>query len=120
MAKKIPTIGKVWLILMIVMQSFAMVTCIISGFVDPIYFIGAALEILAVVSLVMLLVGKGLPFFITYCIGYGAGTIIVQLLNSKVADTELTAAFMIGVVIGLVINFGLTYLSVKNTLKKDS
>lgn len=110
MSKKIPTIGKVWLILMIVIQSIAIVINGIAGFVSPLFFIIAACEILAVVSLVMLLLGKGLPFFITYCIGYGAATIVVQLLS------DVSTAYFTGTIIGLAINFALTYLSVKNTI----
>lgn len=112
MSKNIPTIGKVWLILMLVIQSIAIIINVIAGFVNPIFFIVAVCEILAVVSLVMLLIGKGLPFLITYCVGYGAGTIISQFFGNSDAST----AFLAGTIVGLVINFALTYLSVKNTI----
>ena len=117
MSNKIPTIGKVWLILMLAIQGIGAVIALVAGFVSPLFFIAAALEISAVVALVFLLLGKGLPFYILYCVSYGVGSIISQIANPK---QELTPAFMIGFAIGLAINFALTYLSVKNTLKKDS
>ena len=113
MSKEIPTIGKVWLIFLTVVQSIAIVTSVIAGFVNPLFFIAGVCEVLAVVSLIMLLLGKGLPFFITYCIGYGAGTIVAQLSG----NTDSSTAFFAGTIVGLVINFALTYLAVKNTIK---
>lgn len=114
MSKDIPTIGKVWLIAMAVIQSIAIVTSVLAGFVNPLFFVAAACEALAVVSAIMLLIGKGLPFFITYCVGYGVATVVAQLAG----NSEEATSFYIGLVIGLAINFCLTYLAAKNTFKK--
>ena len=101
---------------MLVIQSFAVVTNIIAGFVNPLFFIVAVLEIGAVVSLVMLLIEKGLPFLISYCACYGIASIVSQLIGGK----EVSAVFIVGFIIGLAVNFGLTYLSAKNTFTKES
>ena len=121
MSEKIPTIGKVWLIAMAVIQGIGIITNVMAGFVStPLFFITAALEAGAVVGAVFMVLGKGLPFYILYSICYAAATIIVQFINP--ANDTATSTFvstMVGTVIGLGINLLLTFLAAKNTFKKE-
>lgn len=121
MSEKIPTIGKVWLIAMAVIQGIGFITNIMAGFVStPLFFITAALEVGAVVGAVLMVVGKGLPFYILYSVCYAVATIIVQFINPANDTTTTTfVSTMIGTVVGLAINLLLTFLAAKNTFKKE-
>ena len=119
MSKKIPTIGKVWIIAMIVIQFIGAISSIVAGFTNPVYIIPAILEIGAVVSLVMMLIGKGLPYFISYCACYGVGAIVSQLASWNNTAPAYVVGFIFGFIVGLAVNFSLTYLSAKNTFSKE-
>lgn len=113
MSEKIPTLGKVWLIFLTVVQVISAVINLVAGFVNPLFFLIALLCVGAVVSLVFILQGKGKNYLISYCACYGIATVVSNFF----ADTVDTAK-AVGLVIGLVINFALTYLAAKNTIEK--
>ena len=114
MSNKISTIGKVWLIFLLVLASFGTVTNLLvagKGIVYLIFFIACAGE---VYGLIYLLKGKGILYL---CI-YGASYIVNAILNIIVDSNNQTIPYIVGFIFGIFINIGLTYLATKETFKK--
>ena len=121
MSEKIPTIGKLWLIAMAAINGLGIITNIVSGFTStPLFFITAALEVGVTLGLVMMVLGKGLPFYIIYTISYIPAAIVIQYINPANNPSSSTfVSIMIQTVVVIVVNLVLTFLSAKNTFKKE-
>lgn len=113
MSKDIPTIGKVWLILMLVLAAFGFVANLLSVGSGIIYLISALACAGEAVGLFFILKGKGINFYYIYC-----GCYLVNGVLSYMANDDKSTAYLVGFVLGIAINLGLTYLAAKNTFKK--
>ncbi len=114
MSNKIPILGKIWIIAMIVIQSLGAAAGLLAGTVSSLFFLLAVVEIVVVVCAIMLLLGKGLLPYIGYCISYS----VAKIASPIIAGKETPAAFIVGTIIGLALNLAVTYLAAKNTFSK--
>jgi len=112
MSKEIPTAGKVWLIIICIIAALGIVGNFASAGEGIEYIISAIACVGEVVAIIFLLKGKGLPF-----LGLYAGCYLINSIMSLIASSDKTTAYIIGFVFGIAINFALTYLSVKKTIK---
>lgn len=113
MSKEIPTLGKVWLIFLAVVAAIGIISNFAAVGSGIIYLVSALACVAELVGLVFMLKGKGLPY---YCL-YGAAYIVNAVLVG-IASSNVNASWFIGFIIGVCLNLGLTYLSVKKTLSK--
>ena len=111
MSKEIPTIGKVWLILMGIIATIGVITNFLAASKGMTYLISAFACVAELVGVIFMLKGKGLVYLCIYAIGYITNAVLVAIASSQV-----TAAWFVGFAIGVYINVGLTYLSVKKTI----
>lgn len=113
MSEKIPTIGKVWLIFILVIASIGVISNALAINAGYIYIISTLACIGEVVALVYMLKGKPLPYLYLYIGCYLINAILVVSLQNN-----YSAPSVVGYIIGLLLNIGLTYSSIKNTIDK--
>ena len=113
MSNKIPTIGKIWLVFLIVISSIGIVANILEAKNGIIYVISALACVGELFGTVYLIRGKGINYFYVYVASY-----LVNGILSIITGTDYSISFIIGFVFGLLINVSLTYLAAKNTFKK--
>ena len=115
MSKKIPTLGKGWLFLMAAFAIMGFIGNIINLKENIIIYILSAIACLVVfISIIFMLIGKGKTYYIIYSIGYIA-TSLLSINYDKVPKIT----WLIGFILGIVINLWLTYKSVEKTLVKE-
>ena len=115
MSKKIPTLGKGWLFLMAAFSIMGFVGNIISIKENPIIYILSAIACLAsFIGIIYMLRGKGLTFYLVYSISY----IVNAVLNINFNQIPKTT-WLIGFILGIIINLWLTYKSIEKTLIKE-
>lgn len=119
MSKNIPTAGKVWLIILLVLQVLGVIGGIVAFKENSLFIALAVISAVEAVLLFLLLKGKGMNIFIAYIVCHlvNAGTsLYLQYTTSK--EEIILWAFLIGAVIGLAINFVPTYFAVRKNLKE--
>ena len=112
MSKEIPTIGKVWLIILCVIAVIGVITNFAAAGQGIVYIISACACVAELVGLVFMLKGKGLIYYCMYSAAY-----IVNAVLVAIASSQVNASWLVGFIIGVALNLGLTYLAVKKTLK---
>ncbi len=113
MSNKISLIGKIWIIFVAVFALFGMISClknINEGFIYIISFLACLIEI---VVLIFLLKGKGILFYSIYC-----GCYFLSEILSYINNGDKTILNVIGFILGIAVNLGLTYFAAKNTFQK--
>lgn len=113
MSKDISILGKIWLILLILVQGAWIIINFDRGFEAPNAFVAAILGVIVVISLIMLLIGKGFQFLMSYYICYALAAMFAQF-TSRDKVIPLYTAFLISTII----NYIITYFSIKNTVKE--
>ncbi len=113
MSKEIPTIGKVWLFIMTVLATIGVVTNFAASGQGIEYIISGFACTAELIGMIFLLKGKGLPYLCLYAAGYVVNAVLVAMIQNSI-----NAAWLVGFIIGVCINIGLTYLAVKNTIRK--
>ena len=112
MSKKISTFGKVWLIFLAVVSVAGVVSNLMAVGDGVIYIVSAIACAGQLFGLFYLLQGKGINYLYVYSGCY----LLNGVLGLTVRD-DVTVSFIIGFVLGLAINIGLTYLASKDTFK---
>lgn len=114
MSKDISTLGKVWLIILMLVQASWIIINFDKGFDEPNAFIASGVGVVVVISIIMMLIGKGLSFLITYYICYAIASIFSQFTNR-----ERAISFYIAFTISTLINYIITYIAIRKTIKKE-
>lgn len=114
MSKEISTIGKIWLIILCIIATFGIISNFIYAGQDIIYFISACACIAELVGLIFMLKGKGLVYLIIYSAAYIVNAVLVAMTTS-----QTNASWLVGFIFGVCLNIGLTYLAIKNSIKKN-
>lgn len=114
MSNKISTIGKIWLIFLMVLAAVGIVTNLMAIGNGIIYLISALMCAGELFGLIYLMRGKGSIYLFIY-----GGCYLVNAVLTIITGTEdKTTSYYVGFVLGIVINVGLTYLACKNTFEK--
>lgn len=112
MSNKIPVLGKIWLCIILAIAVFGVFGNAANISKGAMYLISTIACVAEVVGLVFMLRGKGLLYFCIYIVGYITNAVLSFLVMENVETS-----FLIGFVTGVAVNIGLTYLSIKKTLK---
>ena len=100
MSKKISTIGKVWLIFLIVLSGFGVVSNLIAASSGIIYLVSAIACAGELFGLIYLIQGKGINYLYVYGGCYLVNGVLVLIANSA----NNTTSYIVGYVIGIAIN----------------
>ena len=114
MSKGISILGKIWLIIIMLVQAAWVVINFDRGFDAPNAFVASICGVVVVVALIMILAGKGFKFLMLYYIFYALAAMFAQF-TSRDKVIPLYTAFLISTII----NYVITYILIKNTLKKE-
>ena len=112
MSKKISTLGKVWLIFLIILSSAGVVGNLVSIKDGIVYLVSALACAGELFGAIYLIQGKGINYLYVY-----SGCYIVNGILSLVTGSDQSISYIIGFILGIFINIGLTYLAAKNTFK---
>lgn len=118
MSKQIPTLGKVWLIILLILQVLGAISTLTLYNKSVLYIALAGVAAIEAILIFLLLKGKGKTVFIAFLICHFLNAALTLYLQDIVKEANMVVPLIIGTIIGLAINYGLTYLSVKNTLTK--
>ena len=113
MSDKISTLGKIWLILVMILSALGIITNLLAVGSGIIYLVSALMCGLELFGLIYLIKGKGITYLYLYGVGY-----IVNAIITLVMTADKTTSYYVGFVIGIAINIGLTYLACKKTFNK--
>ena len=113
MSKKIPTIGKVWLIFLIILAAVGVVSNLMYVGENIIYLVSALACAGELFGVIMLLRGKGINYLYIY-----GGCYLVNAVLTATLGTENSVPYYVGFILGIALNVGLTYLATKETFKK--
>ena len=114
MSKDIPVLGKIWLCILFVLAAAGVIANLIGVGNGIIYLISAIACAAEVYGLFFLLKGNGAKYYLIYAAGYLVNVVITTI--PTVQAGKASVSYCIGLVLGLCINLGLTYLSAKKTL----
>lgn len=115
MSKKIPTLGKGWLFLIAAFAIMGFIGNVINLKDNVIIYILSAIACLVVfISIIFMLMGKGKTYYIIYSIAYIA-TSLLSINYDKFPKTS----WIIGFVLGIIINLWLTHKAIEKTLIKE-
>lgn len=112
MFKKISTLGKVWLIFLAVVSVAGVVSNLMAAGNGIIYVVSAIACAGQLFGLFYLLQGKGINYLYVY-----SGCYLVNGVLELILQSDQSVSFIIGFILGLAINIGLTYLASKDTFK---
>ena len=112
MSKKISTLGKVWLIFLVVLSVIGVVSNLMAASKGVLYVVSAVACAGQLFGLFYLLQGKGINYLYVY-----SGCYLVNGVLELILEEDKSVSFIIGFILGLVINIGLTYLACKDTFK---
>ena len=112
MSKKISTLGKVWLIFLVVLSVIGVVSNLMAASKGVLYVVSAVACAGQLFGLFYLLQGKGINYLYVY-----SGCYLVNGILELILEEDKSVSFIIGFILGLVINIGLTYLACKDTFK---
>ncbi len=110
MSKKISTLGRVWLVFLIVLGFLGFVSNLASFQKGSVYLVSAIACAGELYAAINLLKGKGINYLYVY-----GGCYLINSVLSFTSTPDTSAAYLIGFVLGVAINIALTYLSAKNT-----
>lgn len=119
MSKQIPTLGKVWLIILLILQVLGAILSFTLYNKNILYIALAVATAIEAILILLLLKGKEKTIFVAFLVCHFLNEALSLYLQNIVKESNMTASLIIGTIIGLAINYGLTYLSVKNTLTKE-
>lgn len=112
MSKKISTLGKVWLIFLIVLSVIGVISNLMAASNGVLYIVSAIACAGQLFGLFYLLQGKGINYLYIYC-----GSYLVNGIVEIILETDKSVSFIFGFVLGIALNIWLTYLASKNTFK---